>query len=86
MEQIQSSIGMIEDTTTGFVDSVVNIMEQVDTISSASTDNAQGVDELIKKNDETVTHVDQVVSSAKENKENAEKLSEIINRFTNIRA
>lgn len=86
VEQIQSSIGMIEDTTTGFVDSVVNIMEQVDTISSASTDNAQGVDELIKKNDETVTHVDQVVSSAKENKENAEKLSEIINRFTNIRA
>lgn len=83
--QIKDSIDTIEETTSEFVESVSNIMEQVDTISAASTDNAQGVDELIHKNDETVSHVDQVVTSAKENKENAEKLSEIINRFTNIR-
>ena len=83
--QIKDSIDTIEETTSEFVESVSNIMEQVDTISAASTDNAQGVDELIHKNDETVSHVDQVVNSAKENKENAEKLSEIINRFTNIR-
>lgn len=83
--QIKDSIDTIEETTSEFVESVSNIMEQVDTISAASTDNAQGVDELIHKNDETVSYVDQVVTSAKENKENAEKLSEIINRFTNIR-
>ena len=83
--QIKDSIDTIEETTSEFVESVSNIMEQVDTISAASTDNAQGVDELIHKNDETVSHVDQVVTSARENKENAEKLSEIINRFTNIR-
>ncbi|MGN0413305.1 MAG: methyl-accepting chemotaxis protein [Lachnospiraceae bacterium] len=83
--QIKDSIDTIEETTSEFVESVSNIMEQVDTISAASTDNEQGVEELIHKNDETVSHVDQVVTSARENKENAEKLSEIINRFTNIR-
>ena len=83
--QIKDSIDTIEETTSEFVESVSNIMEQVDTISAASADNAQGVDELIHKNDETVSHVDQVITSAKENKENAETLSAIINRFSNIR-
>lgn len=82
VSEIQSAIETIDGTTSVFVDSVTNIMEQVENINSASNDNAAGVDDIIRKNNETTITVDSVLEAAEENRKNAGSLKDIIDRFT----
>lgn len=79
---IKASIDTIEESTTAFLGSVESIAEQVQSVSAASSDNEQGVGELIHNNNETSETVDEVFKAAEENTNNAYTLQSIIDKFT----
>ncbi len=82
VEEIRESIEAIQKQTDAVVESVSHIMEQMNMISVAANDNTMGVDDLVAKNDHTVVHIDKVIYTSKENKDNAYLLHQIIDRFS----
>lgn len=78
---IKEAIQSIDDASSMFVDSVSNITEQMSHVSSASSDNEAGVDDIIEKNNLTTQTADSIIGIAKENKDNAEAIKNIIDRF-----
>ncbi len=78
---IRDAIHSIDDTSARFVDSVSSITEQMTHVSNASSDNEAGVDDIIEKNNLTTQTADSIIDIAKENKDNAEAIKNIIDRF-----
>lgn len=78
---IRDAIHSIDDTSARFVDSVSSITEQMSHVSNASSDNEAGVDDIIEKNNLTTQTADSIIGIAKENKDNAEAIKNIIDRF-----
>lgn len=78
---IRDAIHSIDDASARFVDSVSSITEQMSHVSNASSDNEAGVDDIIEKNNLTTQTADSIIGIAKENKDNAEAIKNIIDRF-----
>ena len=57
------------------------IKEQVDHVSAASSDNEQGVNDIIAKNDLTTDTADKIMKVAEDNSNNAREINDIIDRF-----
>lgn len=79
--EIKKAISSIDSTSTLFVGSVSNITEQMSHVSNASADNAAGVDDIIEKNNVTTLTADSIIGIAKENKDNAEAIKNIVDQF-----
>ena len=78
---IRDAIHSIDDASARFVDSVSSITEQMSHVSNASADNEAGVDDIIEKNNLTTQTADSIIDIAKENKDNAEAIKNIVERF-----
>ena len=78
---IKEAIGSINESSSMFAESVVSIMEQVEVVNSASSDNAAGVEDIIIKNNTTTSTADAIITIANENQSNAEAIKSIIDKF-----
>ena len=81
LKNIQDSISSIEHTSIEFSRSMDVIKEQVDHVSAASSDNEQGVNDIIMKNDLTTDTADKIMKVAEDNSNNAREINDIIDRF-----
>lgn len=81
VNDIQSAIQNINDTSMQFTDSVTSIKEQVENVNLASNDNAQGVEDIIVKNDLTTETADSIINIANENQSNVDAIKNIIDKF-----
>lgn len=83
VETIQSTIHEIDDKTVEFVHSVANIKDQIGNVNRASNDNAAGVEEIVNKNERTISTADDIKKIVQENRNNAASIKEIADRFKN---
>ena len=81
LKNIQDSISSIEHTSIEFSRSMDVIKEQVDHVSAASSDNEQGVNDIIVKNDLTTDTADKIMRVVEDNSNNAREINDIIERF-----
>ncbi len=79
---IRSTIGEIEESSNGFVDSVASIRTRMDVIQSASRENEAGVGDIVKKIENTSNMVEELLNVGKVNGDNAGKISSVANQFT----
>lgn len=82
VEEIRDAIGEIEETSNGVVDSVTSIREKMDVIHTASSENEIGVDEIVKKIEQTNVTAEELESVGKVNQDNAQELSAIVEKFS----
>ncbi|MDE6635158.1 MAG: methyl-accepting chemotaxis protein, partial [Lachnospiraceae bacterium] len=81
VNDIRSSIYNIKDTSVHFGECVAGIRKQVEHVNRASSDNEQGVEDIITKNNQTTTTADAIIGIANENHTNAEAIKSIIDKF-----
>lgn len=82
VEEIRGVIGEIEETSNGFVTSVASIREKMDVIHTASSENEIGVGEIVNKIEQTNTTAEEIESVGKTNRDNAQAISAIVEKFT----
>lgn len=78
---IQSAIDSINGTSVQFGECVDGIKTQVAQVNAASNDNAQGVEDIIQKNNQTTMTADAMIEIANENQTNAEAIKSLLARF-----
>lgn len=81
VNNIRMSIGNIKDTSVQFGKCVEVINEQVKNVNLASTDNENGVEEIIVKNSQTTKTADMIIEIANENHNNAKAIRSILDKF-----
>ena len=81
VSDIRTAIDNIKDTSIQFGECVAGIKEQVEHVNLASSDNEQGVEDIIIKNNQTTTTADAIIGIAHENQANAEAIKSIIDKF-----
>ena len=64
------------------MEAVSNIREQVNTVQSASDENASGVDDIVEKNGHTAKATEVLANVIKTNQNNAAAIRSIVNRFS----
>ncbi|MCM1191715.1 MAG: methyl-accepting chemotaxis protein [Butyrivibrio sp.] len=79
---IRSTIGEIEENSTGFVGSVASIRERMGVIQTASKENEIGVDEIAKKIEHTNSMAGDLQNVSSTNSDNATKIRAVVERFT----
>jgi len=79
---LQDNIERIYDVSGQIGQYVERINVMMDDLRTASSQNEAGVDDIVIKNDNTSTIAETLSQSASENKADAEKLSDIVNRFS----
>lgn len=81
VNDIRKVIENIEYKAAVFSESAVNIREQIGNVRQASSDNEQGVDEIIRKNDLTTQTADSMFKIADQNQSNVESIKNIMDMF-----
>ncbi|MCI8964217.1 MAG: methyl-accepting chemotaxis protein [Eubacterium sp.] len=79
---IKTIIEEINEVSTMFVEAVTNIKDQIETVQSASGENAIGVDDIIEKIYRTTSATEVLSSVVKNNEKNALFIHDIINKFS----
>ena len=82
VQSIQQVIDEIKQVLCLFVEAVSNIREQVNTVQSASDENASGVDDIVEKNGHTAKATEVLANVIKTNQNNAAAIRSIVNRFS----
>lgn len=82
VEEIRESIDFIDKSTSSFLESMSNITTQVDNVNKASSNNEKGVAMMIDSKNETSQSVNRVLDASEDNKNNAEKLKNVVDKFT----
>lgn len=82
--ELQQIISEIKYSMSSFSQFVSNISEQMDSIRLASEQNEAGIDDIVQKNIQTNEIAETLSGLVTANKENAEKLHAIVERFTNV--
>lgn len=82
IQSIQQIIEEIKQVLCLFVESVSNIREQVNTVQTASDENAVGVDDIVEKNERTTTATEVLANVIKTNQDNAAAIRSIVSRFS----
>ncbi len=81
VNDIQSAIDNISSTATRFIESVASIQEEIRLVNRASDDNAQGVENIVVKNDATTATADSIIAIANENQSNVDAIKSIVESF-----
>lgn len=81
VRDIQSAIDHINGTSIQFSECIEGIKLQVEQVNAASNDNAQGVEDIIQKNNQTTSTADAMMEIAEENRTNAEAIKSLLARF-----
>lgn len=81
IEEIKDSIDAIDSTSNGFKEAFTNIQSQIDIVQNASSDNEQGIEEIIEKNNSTMTTSNEIVDIVDKNNENTERIKSLIDQF-----
>lgn len=81
VNDIREAIDHIDGTSSQFGECVTEIKTQVDYVNQASIDNAQGVEDIILKNNQTTETADAIVEIANENQANADAIKSLLERF-----
>ena len=81
VESIRESIDSIAESSNEFSKSMRTIKEQIDYVSSASSDNERGIEDIIHKNELTTDIVHKIMKVAEENNVSAGEISDIVDRF-----
>lgn len=81
VNDIQKVIQDIHGKSSVFSESVTSIREQINTVKMASSDNEQGVDDIIKKNDMTTQTADSIIQIVDQNQSNVEAMKNIVDMF-----
>jgi len=55
---------------------------QLDTVQISSSENEMGVQDIVKKDEQTNQEAEVLVKVVKENRQNAESIQEIVSRFS----
>lgn len=79
---IKEIIQDISEVATMFVDNVTNIKNQIETVQSASGENAVGVDDIIQKISRTTSATEVLSEVVSANEKNAHSIHDIINKFS----
>lgn len=82
VEDIRSAIGEIEETSNGFVSSVASIRERMDIIRTASSENEIGFGDIVNKIGETNNTAEKLEHVGKVNQDNAQAISDIVEKFS----
>lgn len=82
VEDIREAIGEIEETSNGFVTSVISIRERMDVIKAASGENEIGVGDIVTKIGQTNNTAEELENVGKTNQENSRAISDIVDKFT----
>lgn len=80
--ELQDNINSISDIATMFAKYSGDIAGMMNSLRDAANQNELGVEDIVKKNDETNTVATTLSQAANDNKEDAQKLSSIITQFT----
>ena len=83
VEDVQGIMNEIQEATKVFVDSIVKMRSQLDTVQISSNENEAGVQGIVEKNEQTNETAEVLLDIVKENQQNAEAIQEIISRFSN---
>ena len=83
VEDVQGIMNEIQEATKVFVDSIVKMRSQLDTVQISSNENEAGVQGIVEKNEQTNETAEVLFDIVKENQQNAEAIQEIISRFSN---
>lgn len=78
---IRGTIGEIETSSNGFVASVASIRDRMGIIQSAAMENEMGVGDIVKKIEYTNAMVEDLQNVGKTNRDNAGKISSVVERF-----
>ena len=79
---IRKAMENINGTSVQFNECIAGIKNQVKQVSIASNDNAQGVEDIINKNNQTSETADTIVELAHENQVNAEAIKKLLDKFS----
>ena len=82
VEDIKEAIREIEETSNGFVASVTSIRERMDVIRTASGENEIGVGDIVKKIEQTNNTAEELSGVGKINQDNAQAISDIVDKFS----
>lgn len=81
VNDIREVIQSIHNKTSVFSESASNIRDQINNVRMASSDNEQGVDDIIVKNDMTTQTADSIIKIADQNQSNVEAIKDIVDMF-----
>lgn len=81
VNDIREVIQSIHNETSVFSESASNIRDQINNVKMASSDNEQGVDDIIVKNDLTTQTADSIIKIADQNQLNVEAIKDIVDMF-----
>ena len=81
VNDIREVIQSIHNKTSVFSESASNIRDQINNVKMASSDNEQGVDDIIVKNDLTTQTADSIIKIADQNQLNVEAIKDIVDMF-----
>ena len=81
VNDIREVIQSIHNETSVFSESASNIRDQINNVKMASSDNEQGVDDIIVKNDMTTQTADSIIKIADQNQLNVEAIKNIVDMF-----
>lgn len=81
VNDIRNVIQDIHGKSSVFSESVTNIREQINNVKMASSDNEQGVDDIIVKNDLTTQTADSIIQIVDQNQSNVEEMRNIVDMF-----
>lgn len=80
---IRRAMENINGTSVQFNECIAGIKSQVEQVSVAANDNAQGVEDIIGKNNQTSGTADTIVEIVRENQMNAEAIKKLLDKFSN---
>jgi len=80
-KHLQEAVAEIKEITAQFSECLRYILEQMDGLKYASEQNEAGVDDIVEKNVKTNAIVEELSNMATDNRDNAERLSDIVSKF-----
>lgn len=79
---IRSAMGEIEESSEGFEASIISIRDRMGVIQTASRENEEGVDEIVSKIERTTMTAEELQKVSKSNRNNAQEISSVVERFS----
>ena len=82
VENVQDIMAEIQEASRIFAESIEKMRSQLDTVQISSSENEMGVQDIVKKDEQTNQEAEVLVKVVKENRQNAESIQEIVSRFS----
>lgn len=82
VDDIRCTIGEIEESSNGFMASIVSIRDRMNVIQSAAKENEVGVDEIVAKVERTNATAEELQNVSRTNRNNAQEISSVVEQFT----